>query len=160
MGQCVPAGVTFSVLTSGSAVKAVSTQVLGGKEGSVREGPPQQILSISDNHSIQSRNAFHVQQTDELTCFLFITTHQSSSAHAGLKSQNELFWIAVTSDLDLQGTFAESSPQPLALEALPKAEHSHPDVSLKPSTSAGPSSAPSHSFPPVPLKAACSCDRL
>lgn len=30
---------------------------------------------MSNNHSILSRNDFHVQQTDEFTCFWFITTH-------------------------------------------------------------------------------------
>lgn len=38
MGQCVPTGDTLSVQTSGSAIKAVSAQELGGKAACCQRG--------------------------------------------------------------------------------------------------------------------------
>lgn len=99
-----------------------------------------------------------MQQTDELACFLFITTHPKYISPCG----SEVLDWAILDRYHLQTCICKArllrtplclwQELSLAPEALPKAEHSHPDVSLKPSTSAGLSSAPPHSFLPVPSR--------
>lgn len=62
----------------------LSAQVCGG-EAVCSQGRqqclPQQTLSISNHQLIESRNVFYMQQTDEFTCFLFITTLSKVNQH-------------------------------------------------------------------------------